>query len=93
MKLRFLGMSRDASYQNNGRGISPWAPGEERDVSEENAAYLMETFEGCFEVIRPRAPVKAPANRAMDAPVTRAAPKAAKKAPAKKKATGRLKGG
>jgi hypothetical protein len=64
-----------------------WWPLEERDVSEEDAAYLLRTFPECFAVVQPARPSVPPAVTRPATGVDRMerAPKAKAKAPSKRK--------
>jgi hypothetical protein len=75
--LRFKGFPHTGVYRGP---LGTWKKGEQHEVSEEGAAYLLETFGEAFEAVG-SAPAKPANTRAVKSPVKRrstAKPKATK---------------
>jgi hypothetical protein len=82
MLLLFTGGDLGTVYRGGRVGVlQPWPANQQREVPKETAEYLLSTFPGCFEVVKPavvaEAPEKPKKSRAINSP-------AKKRTPAKK---------
>lgn len=65
MRVKFLGFPHTGFYRGSHVELAgEWLSGEERELSEELARYVLETFEGAFEECETKAIAAAPVAKA-----------------------------